>query len=114
MVLEPSRRTLRTPEAALVYQDTRYDRTQNRFRGVMRLLTKTALACLSTTSVLGGSFTTDFSNPTPTNVTLNGTATIKNGMLIVSPRAGGQGGCVLDDLDAGAAIESFTASFGLR
>ena len=80
----------------------------------MRFLTKTFLASLSATSVMAGTFTNDVSNPNPTNLTLNGTAAIKNSQLIVTPKAGGQGGCVLDDLDAGAAIESFTARFRLR
>src|SRR5580765_7068432 len=80
----------------------------------MRFLIKTALTFLSAMTVLGGSFTNDFTGTSPTNLTLNGTAAIKNGQLVVSPKAGGQGGFVLDDLDAGAAIEIFTAKFRLR
>jgi hypothetical protein len=80
----------------------------------MRFFTKIVLALLSATTVSGGIFTNDFSNPSPTNFTLNGAAAITNGELVLTPKAGGQGGVVLDDLDAGAAIESFTANFKVR
>src|SRR5215470_15078035 len=80
----------------------------------MRFLTKIVLILLSATTAVGGTFTNDFSSATQTGLSLNGTAQFKNGALIITPKAGGQGGVILDDLDAGAAIESFTASFKVR
>ena len=77
------------------------------------LSTGIALASLSATTILGGSFTNDFSNPTQTGFTLNGNAAIQNGELVLTPATGGQGGLVLNPLDGGA-IESFTAKFQVR
>jgi len=80
----------------------------------MRFLTKIVLASLSATTVLGGTFTNDLSTTNLAGVTLNGTAAIRSGKLVVTTKAGGQGGLVLDDLDAGASIESFIATFQVR
>src|SRR5215831_3243005 len=62
----------------------------------------------------GGSFTTDFSDPRQPGFTVSGNAVIQNGELVVTPQVGGGGSFVLDDLDAGAAIESFVAKFQLK
>lgn len=73
---------------------------------------------------LAGTFTSDFSNPNQTGFTLNGgtrpdgtTAypAIENGYLALTYNENSQqASIVLDDLDGGAAIESFTANFKLQ
>lgn len=74
-------------------------------------------------TAFAGSFTSDFSNPNQTGFTLNGGATatglpyptIENGHLAITYAEGSlQGSIVLDDLDGGSAIESFTARFKLQ
>ena len=79
---------------------------------------------LAHSAVNAGIFTSDFSNPSQTGFTLNGGLladlvtpypAITNGHLILTYDEGSlNGAIVLDDLDAGAAIESFTASFKLQ
>jgi len=78
------------------------------------LLTTIVLASLSATTVLGGSYTNDFSNPSQPGLTLHGVAVIQNGELVMTPTTGGGSTVILDDLDSGAAIGSFTARFKLR
>ena len=73
---------------------------------------------------LAGTFTSDFSNPNQTGFTLNGgtrpdgtTAypAIENGYLALTYNENSQqAAIVLDDLDGGAAIESFTVNFKLQ
>ena len=70
------------------------------------------------------SFTSDFGNPAQTGFTLNGGTrpdgvnpypVIENGHLVLTYNENGQqGSFVLDDLDGGSAIESFTAAFKLQ
>lgn len=80
---------------------------------------------VSGATVLAGSYTNDFSNPDNTlGITLNGSGTLEDGSpwmpviannaLLLATNAGSLlGSMVLDDLDAGAAIEGFTARFKL-
>jgi len=86
------------------------------YRSLMRnnCLTGVVLALLSATTVLGGSYTNDFSNPNSPGITLNGITAIQNGELVMTPATGGNGSAVLDDLDSGASIETFTATFSVR
>lgn len=74
--------------------------------------------------VCAGSFTSDFSNPNQAGFTLNGGVrpdgftsypAIENGYLALTYNENSQqGSIILDDLDGGAAIESFTARFKLQ
>lgn len=82
------------------------------------------LSVLVASQAQAGSFSSDFSNPNQTGFTLNGGfladgvtvyPAIENGYLVLTyPEASTQGTIVLDDLDGGAAIESFTATFKLQ
>ncbi|HVY71990.1 MAG TPA: hypothetical protein VHH73_18805, partial [Verrucomicrobiae bacterium] len=84
------------------------------------------LACALAGSAFAGSFTNDFSNPTPSGFTLNGNSAtrpdgstfepvITDGHLVLTYNENSeQGTIVLDDLDGGAPIESFTAKFKLQ
>jgi hypothetical protein len=78
------------------------------------LLRVIVLTSLSATTVLAGSYTNNFSTTNQTGLTFHGVATIQNGQLVMTPTNGGGSTVVLDDLDAGAAIQSFTARFQLR
>jgi hypothetical protein len=78
------------------------------------LLTKIVLGSLSATTVLGGSYTNSFIIPNLTGLTLHGSALMRNGALVMTPKTGGGATVVLTDLDAGTAIESFTARFQLK
>ena len=83
-----------------------------------------AVALLSGAAAVAGSFTSDFSNPNQTGFTLNGGTrpdgvtlypAIENGYLAITYAENSQqGSIILDDLDGGAAIESFTARFKLQ
>jgi hypothetical protein len=81
------------------------------------LLSVIVTAWLSSETISSaGSFTTDFSNPNQSGFTLNGSPVIQNNRLLMTAQGvgGAEGSIVLDDLDAGAAIESFTAKFQLK
>ncbi len=76
-------------------------------------------------TALAGSFTSDFSNPNQTGFTLLGSGTrpdgnpfepvIQDGHLVLMWNENGETGSIFfDDLDGGAAIESFTATFKLQ
>ena len=81
-------------------------------------------AALAAATTSAASFTSDFSNPNQTGFTLNGGVrtdgvtpypAIENGHLALTYAENSeQGTIVLDDLDGGAAIESFTARFKLQ
>lgn len=83
-----------------------------------------ALALASTAITIGGTFTSDFSNPAQTGFTLNGGTrpdgvtpypVIENGYLALTYNENSQqASIVLDDLDGGAAVESLTARFKLQ
>ncbi len=78
----------------------------------------------SCASTFAGTFTSDFSNPSQTGFTLNGGTrpdgvtpypTIEAGHLALTYNENSeQASIVLDDLDGGAAIESFTVDFKLQ
>jgi hypothetical protein len=78
--------------------------------------TLAAVALLAGTPVFAGSFTTTFANAT--GITLNGNAYLTNSptdrAILTEAVAGQVGSFTMDDLDAGAAIESFTATFKLQ
>jgi hypothetical protein len=78
--------------------------------------TLAAVGLLAGTPVFAGSFTTTFANAT--GITLNGIAYLTNSpsdLAILTENVAGQSGSfTVDDLDAGAAIESFTATFKLQ
>lgn len=80
------------------------------------LLIGIILASLTGRTVFGGTFTNSLSNPNQTmGLSFNGGAAIKNGELVLTPSVtGAQGSFTVDDLDAGGAIESFTARFQLK
>jgi hypothetical protein len=79
---------------------------------------------MAITSVSAGSFNSDFSNPNQTGFTLNGGfradgvtpyPAIANGYLtLVYNENSQQGSIVINDLDGGAAIDSFTVRFKLQ
>jgi hypothetical protein len=80
-------------------------------------------ALLIVASAYAGSFTNDFSNPTPAGFMLNGGSrpsgdpypAIENGYLALTYAENSeQGTIVLDELDPGATIASFTANFKVR
>lgn len=93
-----------------------------------RLFLPPTLAALlvAAAPALAGSFTSDFSNPIPSGFTLtsNGAArpdgssfepVIADGHLVLTwAENSAQGTLILDDLDGGAAIESFTVRFKLQ
>lgn len=93
-------------------------------RAIKTLTLIIAALWLTCSITVAGSFTSDFSNPAQTGFTLNGGMladgvtpypAIVNGYLLLTTNQGSlQGAIVLDDLDGGAAIESFTASFKLQ
>src|SRR5712691_10949140 len=77
----------------------------------------TAGLALRLTAGVAGTFSSDFSDPAQPGFTLTGTAAIRNGQLVMTTQGGGGGSqntVNLDDLDAGGAVESFTASFRLK
>lgn len=87
-----------------------------------RLTTAVAVA-LAAAGLHAGSFTSDFSNPAQTGLTLIGGArangdpypAIANGVLAITYAEGSLNGTViLDDLDAGQAISGFTMNFKVR
>src|SRR5207302_8593681 len=72
-----------------------------------------AAGLLSSGRALAGSFSTTFADST--GVTLGGGAGLFTNRAVLTPPAGSQSGSItLDDLDAGQAIESFTATFKLQ
>ena len=85
-----------------------------------------AVLLLSGGAAFAGSFTSTFNNPAQAGLNLTGTGTLPDGVtswmpvvanstLMLTTNAGSLGGmCVLDDLDGGSSIESFTANFKLR
>lgn len=92
-----------------------------------KLLQAFGVMALAGVSALAGSFTSDFSDPNQTGFTLtdNGavradgvtpfTPAIESGHLVLTYNETGEiGTIVLDDLDGGQQIESFTAKFKLR
>ena len=87
-----------------------------------RLTTAVAVA-LAAAGLHAGSFTSDFSNPAQTGLTLIGGTrangdpypAIANGVLAITYAEGSLNGTViLDDLDAGKAISGFTMNFKVR
>ena len=88
------------------------------------MLSAGTLSVLMGSDALAGSFNSDFSNPNQTGFTLNGGTladgvtpypAIENGHLAITyPENSLQGSIVLDDLDGGAQIEAFTATFKLQ
>ena len=85
-----------------------------------------AVAATFAATAMAGSFTSDFSNPNQTGFTLVGNAAtrpdgstfepvIQDGHLVLTwQEISEQATIFLDDLDGGAAIESFTAKFKLQ
>lgn len=96
-------------------------------RTILRLIALTLLSIATTTTLTrtacAGTFSNDFSSATVSGFTLNGATrpngfpypAIENGYLALTYAENGQQGTiVLDDLDAGGAVASFTATFKLR
>ena len=84
---------------------------------------RSVAAALTAATTFAGNFTSDFSNPAQTGITLIGGTrangdpypAIANGVLAITYAENSLNGAVVfDDLDAGKAIESFTMSFKLR
>ncbi|MCX8107338.1 MAG: Ig-like domain-containing protein, partial [Verrucomicrobiae bacterium] len=66
-------------------------------------------------SLFAGSFSSNFSDPNQPGFALNGSAVIENGRLVLTyAQNSQQGTMILDDLDGGMPIESFTAKFKLK
>ncbi|MEK7685826.1 MAG: Ig-like domain-containing protein [Verrucomicrobiota bacterium] len=88
------------------------------------LISTILAAAVCTLTATAGTFTSDFSNPNQTGFTLNGGfrpdgvtpyPAIENGYLALTYNENSQQGTIaFDDLDGGAAIESFTATFKLQ
>ena len=91
------------------------------------LLSLAAVALLSGASAVGGSFNSDFSNPNQTGFTLTSNQAVRpDGVTTFEPVIEGghliltyaenseQGTLILDDLDGGQPIDSFTATFKLQ
>jgi hypothetical protein len=73
------------------------------------------LGSLCGATVFGGTFTSDFGDPNQPGFTINGGPAIQNGELLMTQNGGGPPGTfVVDDLDTGAAVESFKATFQLK
>jgi hypothetical protein len=84
------------------------------------MLELTTMVLLSSATARAGSFTSDFGDPNQAGFTLNGGITglgltypaIEDGHLVLTyPEPSLLGSFILDDLDGGVAIESFTAQF---
>lgn len=84
-----------------------------------------AVLLLSSGTAFAGTFTSTFNNPTQAGLNLTGQGTLSDGStwtpvvannsLMLTTNAGNLGGnLILDDLDSGKNIESFTATFGLK
>jgi len=94
------------------------------YKFITRIATGVTAVGLGAILAQAGSFTSDFSNPNQTGFTLNGGTradgvtpypAIANGRLELTYAEGSQqASIVLDDLDGGAEIESFTARFKLQ
>lgn len=79
------------------------------------VIASVAAAVLPTIVVTAGSFTSDFSDPWQLGYTLNGTAYVEEGHCALTyAQNSQQGTIILDDLDGGWPIESFTAKFKLK
>lgn len=84
---------------------------------------RSAAIAWAAATAFAGSFTSDFSNPAQSGITLIGGTrangdpypAIANGVLAITYAENSLSGAViLDDLDAGKAISAFTMSFKLR
>ena len=84
---------------------------------------RSVATALTAATTVAGTFTSDFSNPAQTGITLIGGTrangdpypAIANGVLAITYAENSLNGAVVfDNLDAGKAIESFTLSFKLR
>jgi hypothetical protein len=91
---------------------------------LLSVLSTGILSMLVSSEALAGSFNSDFSNPNQTGFTLNGGVladgvtpypAIENGHLVLTYQENSLTGAIaLDDLDSGASIESFTATFKMQ
>src|SRR5262245_36906608 len=96
-----------------------------KIRSISNFTNLSAIAALAVwvtpAAVRGGTYTNDFSSDVLTGATVygneggDGTAgVIENGVLKLTKAEGSkQGGFVIDDLDAGAAVSAFTVTFDL-
>ncbi len=111
-------------ESGLALPEERFPIKSMNRKKLLSVLSTGALSALVVSEALAGSFNSDFSNPNQAGFTLNGGVladgmtpypAIESGHLaLLYGEANLQGSIVLDDLDAGSAIEGFTATFKLQ